>query len=193
VTQKWKDPELGTPGLNDKRPSPASLDQISSNPQKTARPAQRYEVHLGYPGLLWDNFFRCWTARDINGDPMPQGWPPSKGAAMIAALVSGTLSKRAESRQSKGGKAFVTGTIRSNDGDSSQFVRFVGFPENARAELLRLREGDAVSVQGALKCELYRPEGGEPKLSLSIFVDQVIALRAAPLPTATSSSSSNRI
>jgi hypothetical protein len=79
---------------------------------------------------------------------------------MIAALVSGTLSKRAESRQSKGGKAFVTGTIRSNDGDSSQFVRFVGFPENARAELLRLREGDAVSVQGALKCELYRPEGG---------------------------------
>lgn len=64
--------------------------------------------------------------------------------------------------------------------DEFQFVRFVCFSESGQAELLRLCDGDNLTVQGALKCELYRPEGGEPKLSLSIVADQVLALVPPP-------------
>jgi single-stranded DNA-binding protein len=45
---------------------------------------------------------------------------------------------------------------------------------------MRFAEGDALSVQGAMKAELYQPEGGEPKVSLSIIADRVIALRQPP-------------
>jgi single-stranded DNA-binding protein len=99
---------------------------------------------------------------------------------MISALVSGSLFRDPEQRQSKAGRPFTAGTIKSKNGDEFQFVRMVCFSESAQAELMRLHDGDAVSVQGAFKVELYRPEHGEPKLSLSIFVEQVIALRAPP-------------
>jgi single-stranded DNA-binding protein len=48
--------------------------------------------------------------------------------------------------------------------------------ENIQAELLRLQDGDAISVQGALKVELYDKDG-ERRLSLSIVADNVLALR----------------
>jgi hypothetical protein len=43
-----------------------------------------------------------------------------------------------------------------------------------------LADGDAVSVQGAFKAELYTPDGGEPRISLPIIADQVVALRQPP-------------
>ena len=48
--------------------------------------------------------------------------------------------------------------------------------------LRRFTDGDAVSIQGALKAELYAKDGGEPKLSLSIIADHVLALRQPPKP-----------
>jgi single-stranded DNA-binding protein len=90
---------------------------------------------------------------------------------MIAALVTGALFKAPESRMSKSGKPFVTATIRAKDGDAMTFIRIVAFSETAQTELFRLREGDSLSVQGALKAELYKPEGGEPKLNLSMIAD----------------------
>ena len=99
---------------------------------------------------------------------------------MIAALVTGAIFKAPESRTSKGGKPFVTATLRAKDGEGFQFIRLVAFNEAACAEILRLKEGDSVAIQGPLKAEIYKPEGGEPKLSLSIIADQVLALRQPP-------------
>jgi single-stranded DNA-binding protein len=98
----------------------------------------------------------------------------------VFALVTGILFKPPEQRASKTGKPFVAATIRIKDGDTSQWVRAVAFSESAQAELMRLADGDAVSVQGAFKAELYRPDGGEPKVSLSIIADQVLGLRQPP-------------
>ena len=42
---------------------------------------------------------------------------------------------------------------------------------------MRLGDGYAVSLQGSFKAELYRPEVGEPRLSLSIVADAIVALR----------------
>ena len=51
----------------------------------------------------------------------------------------------------------------------------LAFSESIQAELMRLADGDAISVQGALKAELYDKDG-EKRLSLSIIADNVLAL-----------------
>jgi single-stranded DNA-binding protein len=99
---------------------------------------------------------------------------------MILALITGTLWKSPEAKASRAGKNFVSGTLRIKDGESVQFIRFVAFSETAQAELMRLGEGDAVSIQGAFKAELYTPEGGEPRVSLSIVADKILALCQPP-------------
>jgi Single-strand binding protein family len=99
---------------------------------------------------------------------------------MIAALVTGALFKAPESRTSKGGKPFVTATIKIKADDGFQFARLVAFSETAQTELLRLHEGESLTIQGSLKAEICRPEGGEPKLSLTVFADHVLALRQPP-------------
>jgi single-stranded DNA-binding protein len=87
------------------------------------------------------------------------------------ALVSGSLFRAPEQRTSKAGKPFATATIRAADGEASQWWRVTVFSETAQAELMRLADGDAVSVQGSFKAELYRPDGGEARVSLSIVAD----------------------
>jgi hypothetical protein len=94
---------------------------------------------------------------------------------MIYALVSGALFKASEARTSKAGKPFVTATIRAKDGETTLWWKVVAFSESAQAELMRLGDGDAVR-----QVELYTPDGGETKLSLSIVADRVLALRQPP-------------
>lgn len=93
------------------------------------------------------------------------------------AIVTGSLFKAPEQRTSKTGRPYVTATIRAKDGDVSQWWRVMAFSESAQVELMRLGEGDACTVQGAFKCELYQLEGGETRVSLSIVADHVLALR----------------
>jgi hypothetical protein len=92
------------------------------------------------------------------------------------AIITGSLFKAPEQRTSKAGRPYVTATIRTKDGDASQFWRVSAFSDTTQAELMRLTDGDACSIQGSMRAELYRPEGGEPKLSLSIFADRVLAI-----------------
>jgi hypothetical protein len=103
---------------------------------------------------------------------------------MTYALVSGILFKPPEQRTSKAGRPFAVATLRVKDGEALQWWRVAAFSEPAQAELMRLGDGDACSAQGAFKAELYQPEGGEPKVSLSIVADQVLALRQPPKPGA---------
>ncbi|HEV7911390.1 MAG TPA: single-stranded DNA-binding protein [Methylocella sp.] len=97
----------------------------------------------------------------------------------LLALIAGQIFRQPENKTSKNGKAFLAGTLRIKDGESSQFVRFVAFSETAQAELMRLVDGDAVSVQGPLKVETYEKDGAT-EISLSIIADRVLALRQPP-------------
>jgi single-stranded DNA-binding protein len=94
-------------------------------------------------------------------------------------LVSGSLFRPPEQRTSKAGKPFTTATIRAKDGEASQWWKVVAFSESAQAELSRLSDGDALSIQGALKVETYERDGAT-KLSLSVIAEHVIALRQPP-------------
>ena len=96
------------------------------------------------------------------------------------ALVTGVLFRAPEQRTSKAGKPFVTATIRAKDGETTLWWKVVAFSESAQAELMRLVDGDSLAVQGSFRTELYHPDGGEPKLSLNIIADHVLALRPPP-------------
>ena len=95
-------------------------------------------------------------------------------------LVSGALFRAPELKTSKAGKAYVTATIKARGDDSrSEFWRVTAFGETAQDDLMRLDEGDHVTCQGAMKCELYQPEGKEARINLSVVADSVTPLRAA--------------
>jgi single-stranded DNA-binding protein len=96
----------------------------------------------------------------------------------VYALVSGSLFRDPERKTAKSGKPYATATIRVKDGqEGSIFWRVTVFSESAQAELLRLKDGDAVSCQGSMKAELYAPDGREPRVSLSVVADNILALR----------------
>ena len=99
---------------------------------------------------------------------------------MIFALISGTLFRNPEQRVSKSGKPFTTATMRVKDGDAAQFVRVTAFFESAQTELLRLSDGDSLSVQGPFKAETYVANSGETKISLSIVTDKILPLKQQP-------------
>jgi single-stranded DNA-binding protein len=83
-------------------------------------------------------------------------------------LITGTLFRNPEQRTSKAGKPYVTATLSVKDGEESQFWNIVAFAEGAQTELMRLGEGDSISIQGALRVETYpRPAKNASRLASS--------------------------
>jgi single-stranded DNA-binding protein len=103
-----------------------------------------------------------------------------KEQEMIYALISGTLWRSPEQRTAKTGRPFVTTTIKIRDGDASQFVNTTAFSESVQAELLRLADGDALSVQGRFRAEIYAGADGSNRISLSLVAEQILPLRQPP-------------
>ncbi len=95
-------------------------------------------------------------------------------------LLQGKLERAPETRVSRNGNQFAISTIRVSAGNELQFWRVFVFSESAQTEIARLGEGDAVAVQGTPKFEIWRPENGEPRVSLSVTADHVLALRQPP-------------
>ena len=93
------------------------------------------------------------------------------------ALITGTLYRTPERKTSRNDRPFVQATVRCKDGDASTFWRIFAFSETAQEELLKLRDGDALAVSGSMRAELWAPEGKEPRVSLTLTADQVLALR----------------
>jgi single-stranded DNA-binding protein len=75
-------------------------------------------------------------------------------------LISGTLFREPEQRTSKAGKPFTTATLKAKDGETAQWWKVLAFSESVQAELMRLTDGDALSVQGGLKAETYEIDNG---------------------------------
>jgi single-stranded DNA-binding protein len=99
----------------------------------------------------------------------------------LHCLCAGPIFRAPVRRVSKAGKDFVTAILRvKGDETNSQFVRIVAFSEGVQTELMRLRDGDAISVQGPLKAEIYTGNDNISKLSLSIVADNILPLRQPP-------------
>jgi single-stranded DNA-binding protein len=90
----------------------------------------------------------------------------------ISALASGTLFRTPE----KNGNEFLTAVLREANGTETRWVNIVAFSDVAQAELMRLRPGDSVSIQGPLKTEIYERDG-EHRINLTVIADAIFALR----------------
>jgi len=96
----------------------------------------------------------------------------------LYGLASGALWKAPERRISKAGRAFTTATLRSGgDGADVQWIKLLAFSDTAQAELEGLDAGDAIAVQGNLKAEIYTPERGDARISLTVNVISVLPLK----------------
>jgi single-stranded DNA-binding protein len=90
------------------------------------------------------------------------------------ALITGTLHRDPVARTAKSGKAFVTALLRSESQGETLWVNAVAFDEVAQARLLRLKAGEALAIQGAMKAGVYE---GEHRASLDVAASRVLALR----------------
>jgi hypothetical protein len=100
----------------------------------------------------------------------------------VFVLVSGSLWKNPEQRtSSKSGKLFTVCTVKAGSDDSAggDFWNVLIFSESAQLEMLRLEIGDAVSIRGKMKLEIFSKDG-EARISRSLFADSVLGLRPAP-------------
>jgi hypothetical protein len=104
------------------------------------------------------------------------------------ALVTGKLWKDPGERTSaKDGNAFATATFREGAGDATTWWSVVAFTNNV-AELLRLKDGDVVSVSGPFTVETYGKDG-EIRLRHKIVAERIAAPRlSARIPRLESSS-----
>jgi hypothetical protein len=106
-----------------------------------------------------------------------------RGASMSAVLVlvQGCLFKAPEEKISQAGRRFVSATIKvGGENRDGEFWACLAFSASTQAELLRLGAGDALSAQGSAKIELYQKDGGEVRISRTIFANAILPLRAPP-------------
>jgi single-stranded DNA-binding protein len=100
----------------------------------------------------------------------------------VAVLVTGTLFKEPQERTSQAGRRFVVATIKATttDNSGSDFWSIMCFSASASEALMRLSLNERLAVQGALKLETYSSKDGETKISRTVFVDHVLAVRQPP-------------
>ncbi|MDD2768715.1 MAG: single-stranded DNA-binding protein [Methylococcus sp.] len=97
----------------------------------------------------------------------------------IHTLITGELFKDPVQRTSASGKQFVTANLKIQAGSETQWCSLIAFHDDAQAELLRCRAGDALSAQGQLKFGTYE-KNGEVRVSLDVTANVITPLKPKP-------------
>lgn len=86
----------------------------------------------------------------------------------------GRLGKDAESRTTRTNKPMtvLTVAVDTKDGDAATWCTVLAFEELAE-RLAGLIKGTGLYVRGKLKADLYTPQGGEPRVSLTLLASHV--------------------
>jgi single-stranded DNA-binding protein len=96
-------------------------------------------------------------------------------------IVTGILHRDPVLRTAKSGKTFATALIRTGSGEDTIWANIAVFDERAQAELMRLKAGEAASIQGAVKVSVFE-QNGEHRASLDVAASHVTALRQPRCP-----------
>ncbi|WP_034998479.1 single-stranded DNA-binding protein [Beijerinckia mobilis] len=91
-------------------------------------------------------------------------------------LVQGTLFRAPERKTSKAGNVFAVATLKERDGQDTRWWKVFAFSNHLQEEILRLSDGDALTVQGSLRADAY-DNGDGVRVSLSVTADHVLALK----------------
>jgi hypothetical protein len=97
----------------------------------------------------------------------------------LHALATGSLWDAPERRQSKNGNSFVLASLKVKVGaEEVRTVKILAFSEHVQNELMQLHHVDALSVTG--RAEIWEPENRGARISMTIFSESVLPLRAEP-------------
>ncbi len=94
----------------------------------------------------------------------------------IHVLLTGILHKDPVERIAQNGSPYVTCNIRVEQGGETVWANVICFDEPTQAELLRIKAGDALSVQGKAAPKVYMKDD-EPKPSLQVTASHVLPLQ----------------
>lgn len=94
----------------------------------------------------------------------------------IFVLLSGVLHKDAVSRISQNGNEYVTCSVRVEQEGQTVWANVICFDEMAQRELMRLKAGDAVSLQGKAMPKVYMKDE-EARPSLQVTANAVLPMQ----------------
>jgi Single-strand binding protein family len=99
----------------------------------------------------------------------------------VSVLVSGSIFREPIQKTSQAGKPYTVATIKAGSGENApaEYWSVLCFSDSGQEQLLRLGLNEKLSVQGSMKVELFEKDG-QQRISRTIFVDHVLALRAPP-------------
>ena len=96
---------------------------------------------------------------------------------MIDALIAGHLMGDASRRVDKAGREFVVARVLArNRADEEFIVNAIAFDAAPCAALLALRDGDALSLTGALTPKVWTDKQGNARPSLDVVVARVLSV-----------------
>ncbi len=93
------------------------------------------------------------------------------------AIVSGVIYKAPEAKTAKSGSTYAALTLREKTGQATRWWKVFVFSDALREEVLRLSDGEPLSVAGEFSAEVWAPEGREPRVNLSLTADGVLSAR----------------
>ena len=96
---------------------------------------------------------------------------------MIDALIAGHLMGDASRRVDKAGREFVVARVLARNRADEEFIaNVIAFDEAPCAALLALRDGDALSLTGALTPKVWTDKQGNARPSLDVVVARVLSV-----------------
>jgi hypothetical protein len=100
-----------------------------------------------------------------------------KENTMIDALIAGRMFGHAEERTGHSGSTYVMCKVRAatDDGDSI-FCNVIAFNDNVRSELLKLNDGDSVSLSGALTPKVWTDKQGNARPALDMVAHACLSV-----------------
>lgn len=103
----------------------------------------------------------------------------TSGAAVIGALVTGTLVADPVERQTRDGRRFVTATMRVPAGDDALFVGVAAFDERAVERLARMLKGGTIAACGVLEQSGWTAKDGSQRMGWRLTASEVLTAYAA--------------
>ena len=95
-------------------------------------------------------------------------------------LLSGVLHKAPERKTSKNNKEYLIASIRENNGGANRWWKVLIFSESAIEFIDRLVAGDPVQASGTFDARIWTPDGGEPRVNLTMTADAILSARGKP-------------
>jgi single-stranded DNA-binding protein len=99
---------------------------------------------------------------------------------MIDALISGRIHGVAEQRQGQGGSVYVTCKLKAmSDNGDTIMCNVITFKDELRNLLMRLNDGDSISLSGSINPIVWTDKQGKVRPALDMVAHSGIGLTEA--------------